>query len=132
MDQLMEQGGIAVLAELCHEANRKYRELIGENPGPCWKDAPVEMVHSTMNGVHWRLMHPDASPSAQHEEWYRQKLADGWQYGPLKDPEARLHPCMVEYAKLPIEQRTKDYIFICTIAAAAPVIQRTVTNLFSS
>lgn len=40
--------------------------------------------------------------------WVSYKAADGWRYGPFKDPVAKTHPCMVPYDKLPPEQRVKD------------------------
>ena len=40
-----------------------------------------------------------------------QKTAEGWSWGPVKDPERKQHPCMVPYDQLPQEQRAKDYIF---------------------
>jgi hypothetical protein len=41
----------------------------------------------------------------------QEKKAAGWIYGPVKDPEKKEHPCIVPYDQLPIEQRTKDYLF---------------------
>lgn len=29
------------------------------------------------------------------------KIADGWKYGEAKDPEAKTHPCLVPFDKLP-------------------------------
>jgi hypothetical protein len=47
----------------------------------------------------------------QHEQWMFHKLQEGWQYGSVKDAVKKEHPCLVPYEELPIEQRTKDYIF---------------------
>ena len=41
----------------------------------------------------------------------RDKIADGWVYGKIKDAELKTHPCCVPYEQLPVEQRAKDYIF---------------------
>jgi hypothetical protein len=42
----------------------------------------------------------------------------GWVYGPERDPVAKTHPDLVEYAELPQLERDKDEIFaaLCEIA----------------
>ena len=63
------------------------------------------------------MQNSDASPSAQHEAWMRDKVADGWVYGPVKDADAKTHPCMVPYDQLPPEQRVKDHVFKAIVNA---------------
>ena len=41
----------------------------------------------------------------------KEKIENGWAYGEVKDPEKKTHLCLVEYSKLPQEQKSKDYIF---------------------
>jgi hypothetical protein len=40
-----------------------------------------------------------------------ERLNAGWQYGPVKDALLLTHPCLVDYDKLPPEQRVKDSLF---------------------
>jgi len=120
MDAATELEAICVVV---HEANRTYRKRIGEDPGPAWADAPEEMKASIQNGVVWLIAHPDAPPSASHEEWYRHKQKAGWAWGPVKNAEKKLHPNMLEYVKLPFEQRMKDFIFISVIAGMRAYLQ---------
>jgi len=40
-----------------------------------------------------------------------QKLADGWTYGPTKNPDLKQHHCIVPFDKLPREQQAKDFLF---------------------
>ena len=42
-----------------------------------------------------------------HENWSAQRLADGWTWGPERDDERKLHPCLVPYEELTEEE--KDY-----------------------
>lgn len=42
-----------------------------------------------------------------HEVWSRNRLDDGWTYGPVRDDVAKHHPCLVPYEELP--EREKDY-----------------------
>jgi RyR domain len=73
-----------------------------------------------VNGVHFHIMNPDAGPSASHDSWLEQKRAEGWAYGPVKDPEAKLHPCFVPYDDLPAEQKAKDYIYSAVVKGLIP------------
>jgi hypothetical protein len=49
-----------------------------------------------------------------------EKLAAGWEYGPVKDAEAKRHPCLVPFNQLPREQQAKDYIFRAVVHALRP------------
>jgi hypothetical protein len=97
-------------AKLCHEVNRAYCNSIGDNSQPSWEDAPQWQKDSAISGVKFHLEN-ETTPEQSHENWLKDKEADGWVYGPVKDPEKKEHPCMVPYHKLPVEQRTKDYLF---------------------
>jgi hypothetical protein len=110
--ELDEYGAsIEQIAKACHEANRAYCLAIGDNSQPTWEDAPDWQRNSAIAGVQFIKANPDAGPAASHESWLEQKRADGWKFGPVKDPEAKEHPCFVPYDELPTEQRAKDYIF---------------------
>ena len=102
------------IAECCHEANRAYCEAFGDWSQPMWADAPDWQKDSAIDGVAFHIDNPDAGPSASHENWMKQKLAEGWNWGTVKNIEELEHPCMVEYADLPPEQQAKDFIF-CAI-----------------
>ena len=106
---------IEQLAELCHEANRTYCHLIGDESQAPWKTAPEWQKVSARNGVLFHLENPGASPSASHENWLEDKTRDGWSYGPVKDPVAKQHPCFMPYDNLPVEQRMKDSLFIAVV-----------------
>ena len=98
------------IAKICHEANRAYCKSIGDDSQPSWVDAPDWQRQSACNGVKFHLLGEHA-PSESHDNWLKDKEADGWVYGLVKDPAKKEHPCMVPYDQLPVEQRTKDYIF---------------------
>ena len=103
--------GIEQIARVCHEVNRAYCQSIGDDSQPEWNDAPDWQKDSAMNGVRFHMENPGAGPEASHVKWLEQKKAEGWEYGPVKDPVKKQHPCFVAYNFLPIEQRAKDYIF---------------------
>lgn len=43
-----------------------------------------------------------------HENWARQRLADGWRWGPSRDDARREHPCLVPYEELPEAEKEYD------------------------
>ena len=109
---------VATTAEVCHEANRALTDCLGDVPTqPHWVDAPAEMRDSTLAGVKWRLAHPDAPASAQHEQWMKDKLAAGWTLGPTRDAEMNTHPALVPYDRLPEGVKAKDKLFTAIVLA---------------
>lgn len=107
---------IELIAKVCHEANRAYCESIGDQSQPSWEDAPEWQRNSAINGVEFHLNN-DTTPEQSHENWLKQKLAEGWVYGKEKNPELKTHPCIMRYDELPKYQRTKDYIFSAIVHA---------------
>lgn len=108
---------VAQIAKVCHETNRAYCSAIGDDSQKPWDEAEQWQRDSAINGVAFKLSNPDAPASAQHDAWTNDKVADGWQYGPVKDASAKTHPCIVPYGALPVEQRLKDYLFVGIVEA---------------
>lgn len=107
------------IARVCHEVNRHYCMSLGDYSQPIWDALNPELQNSAIEGVKAHLRAPDLSPRQSHENWMAYKKATGWKYGPTKDVAKREHPCMVEYDRLPPEQRAKDYIFKGVVVAIA-------------
>lgn len=104
------------IAQVCHEANRAWQHVTRDPvPSPPWDDAPQWQRNSAVEGVRQALY--GADPEALHDSWCAHKRADGWTYGPVKDPDTKTHPCLVPYADLPEEQRLKDALFAAICAA---------------
>lgn len=105
------------IAKVCHEANRAYCYSQGDDSQPRWEDAPEWQRQSAINGVEFRMKNPGAKAHDLHLNWFLEKQKEGWKYGPVKDPIKKLHPCMVEYGKLPLAQQKKDDLFGAICAA---------------
>lgn len=107
------------IARVCHEVNRAYCEALGDMSQPAWEDAPQWQRDSAMMGVN---LHSDfnVGPQASHESWMAQKVAEGWVHGPVKDPEAKTHHCIVPFDTLPQAQQAKDFIFRAVVHALRP------------
>lgn len=103
------------IAQVAHEINKAYAASIGDYSQPSWEDAPDWQKKSAVQGVKFRLENPKAGPSVQHESWLKEKMEQGWKYGEVKNAEKKEHPCMVAYSQLPVEQRSKDHLFMAVV-----------------
>lgn len=110
------------IAQICHEANKGYCESLGDFSQLPWNDAPDWARESAIKGVRFHVDNPNALPSASHDSWLAEKVATGWVYGEVKDPEKKQHPCMVPFDELPVYQQAKDYLFSSIVKALAPFL----------
>jgi len=118
---MLTEEQILKIAEVCHEANRAYCRVLGDDSQLPWAEAPDWQKDSALEGVLFHLEHPTAIDSASHDNWMRMKEKEGWVYGVVKDAAAKTHPCMVPFEQLPPEQQIKDSLFIAVGRAMAPV-----------
>jgi hypothetical protein len=102
---------VETIARVAHEMNRTWCVADDDNSQLPWEEAPEWQRESARNGVRFHMENPDASDSASHDNWMAEKLADGWTYGLVKDPEAKTHPCIVPFEELPPSQQFKDHLF---------------------
>lgn len=51
----------------------------------------------------------------EHDRWWESKKQQGWVHGPVKDGDAKTHPCMIPYDELPQCERQKDIDTVCLI-----------------
>ena len=112
------------IAKFAHELNKAFCLSIGDASQPSWEDAKEWLRSSALNGVKFHIENPDASPSASHDNWLKEKISDGWVYGEVKDPDAKTHPCCVPYDELPTEQKSKDYIFKQTVESLKDFLEK--------
>ena len=45
-----------------------------------------------------------------HENWAAARITEGWRYGPTRDDEKKLTPCLVPYCELPEAEKEYDRI----------------------
>lgn len=107
-------------AQAAHEANRAYCRAIGDDSQLPWDEAEQWQRESAIAGVRGALA--GNTPAEQHALWLAYKQADGWVYGPVKDPAAKQHPCILPYEELPELQRAKDGIFVAVVRSMAAAL----------
>jgi hypothetical protein len=98
------------VAKVCHAANKAYCEANGDFTQISWDLAPEWQKTSAINGVKFHISGP-AGVEDSHNNWMKEKVADGWVYGPIKNADLKLHPCIVPFDELPESQKAKDYLF---------------------
>ena len=108
---------IEQIARICHEVNKAWCEYTNDFSQKSWENAEEWQRSSAMKGVEFVLDNPNAGDSAQHDEWMRVKFAEGWVWGVTKDPEKKLHPCLVAFEHLPQQQQFKDKLFRTVVLA---------------
>lgn len=113
---------IETIARVAQNINKAYCESIGDTSQPTWDDAPQWQKDSVISGVKYHLDNPDATPEQSHDNWLNDKIRDGWEWGEVKNPELKEHPCMLPYHQLPQQQRTKDYLFKQVIESLKPLL----------
>ena len=99
------------VAQMAHEINRAFCQSISDDSQPIWEEAEEWQKSSAINDVDYHLKNLLAKPSDSHDNWLKQKEEDGWKYGKVKNADKKEHPCFVPYDELPIEQKSKDYLF---------------------
>ena len=104
------------IARIAHELNRLYCESIGDWSQELWMDASEWQRDSVMAGVRAIGEGRVIGPEQSHESWLAQKIAEGWTYGPVKDVEAKRHPCIAAFSELPREQQMKDRLFFNVVS----------------
>jgi hypothetical protein len=108
------------IARVCHDANNALRRALDEPETP-WEEGR----DSSIRGVEHALAHPNETPEGQHQQWFNDKVADGWTYAPgPKNVAAKTHPQLVPYSDLPAEQRAKDVLFQGIVKGLAPLLRQ--------
>lgn len=102
-------------ARVCHEALRAYSQTLGDNSLLPWEDAPEWQKQSSRDGVRFQFAQfaagIEATASATHDQWLKQRRAEGTRRGETKDHQTREHPSFVAYENLPAAEKLKDYLF---------------------
>lgn len=117
MDSALSSEEIEHLAKLTHTVNKALCEASGDDSQVSWDEAPDWQKESAIEGVIANANFTVQSggrplpPEDNHDKWMSKKLRDGWRYGPVKDAENKVHPCLLPWNELPRADRLKDILF---------------------
>lgn len=114
---LSKQEVINKTAEICHEQNKAFCEPIGDYSQLPWKLAEPWQREAALEQVTVHFESGPISAGQSHTEWMKQKQADGWVHGNVKDGELKTHPDLVPFEELDFNAKVKDYIFNYTCRA---------------
>ena len=109
------------LARVCHEAHRAYCLARGDLSIPSWETLAEWQRENVIVGVMVAYNNPALTPEELHEAWMAEKVAAGWTVGPVKAPDLKQHPCLIDFDDLKPEDQAKDELFIAIVRALAPV-----------
>jgi ryanodine receptor 2 len=45
-----------------------------------------------------------------HENWSKERIRQGWQWGPKRNDKRKEHPCLIPYEQLPESEKEHDRI----------------------
>lgn len=106
-------------ARICHLAWCAYQMAAGQE----FNEEPTEaQLVSLMDGLAAFAANPQMTAEENHENWMRYRQAEGWVYGPVKDPEAKTHPDLVPYGDLSEIERAKDDVDLMARRVALSVL----------
>ena len=71
-----------------------------------YKPAPADTGDVVLDESLQQLMETIARDI--HEQWAKSRMDDGWLYGPERNDEKKLHPCLVPYEELPETEKEYD------------------------
>lgn len=106
------------IARICHEANRALCLAFGDTSQKPWDDAPDWQRGSALDGVRKIKAGEVTRPEQSHESWMAHKVAEGWVYGPTKNPETKEHPSLRPFPELDAPEQAKDFLFFAIVKAA--------------
>jgi hypothetical protein len=74
-----------------------------------YRPQPIDTSTVDLNGLQPLL---EALARNAHEIWARQRMKDGWSWGPARDDERKLHPSLVRYEDLPESEKNYDRVMV--------------------
>jgi len=105
---------------LNHALRREVARIFGDGTvPPDWDDAPEWMHAESARSARKLLENPGMMAEEEHDRWMRQKIADGWTQGPVRDDEAKIHPSLLPFDQLPPGERLKDLLRVSLAGSLA-------------
>src|SRR5437588_654112 len=104
-----EADGLAVAMALRRRQETRHAPIVVTGPkrqAAGWALVPAPLTGS--DGAGFADADIEQLARMEHDRWMRDKIRDGWRYGPKRDDAARIHPLLVPWEELPESERDKD------------------------
>ncbi|TRY95484.1 hypothetical protein DNTS_003975, partial [Danionella cerebrum] len=98
---------------LCHELTRKHSDSQRDLLGPVVPISPVIFTPLPVDSSQVEFPPQleqirDRLAENLHELWLIDKIEQGWTYGTAKDESKKVHSCLLEFSKLPDQERMEN------------------------
>lgn len=101
------------IAKECHSANDDLMLVNNEVPNLTdWHQMDDHTRSMNIKSVSKIIDNKYITAKDLHNEWMDNKIADGWKYGTVKNPELKTHPLIIEFEKMSDINKLKDQNFI--------------------
>jgi hypothetical protein len=84
-----------------------------------YRPQPIDTSQVALNGCQPLI---EALARNAHEIWAELRMKDGWAYGPTRDDERKLHPCLVPFEDLRESDRSLDRAMMIEVLKSAIVL----------
>jgi len=81
-----------------------------------YQPAPINTTNIALNEEQLELV--ELLAKNNHEIWARQRLRDGWTYGPERNDPRKEHPSLIPYEELSDSERAYDEIMSAEMVKA--------------
>ena len=82
-----------------------------------YRPKPIDTAHVKLSPAQAALV--EALAANVHEVWAQTRLADGWKPGKKRDDNAKTHPCLIPYDRLPASEQAYDRVMVTQVIKAA-------------
>ncbi len=106
-----------VITKAIYEATRLEAKWSGRRIVPeKWKRRDEKFKRQLIDVIEKYLSYKRLpTPKQAHNSWMKAYRKMGWKYGKKRDIIKKTHPDMVEFEKLPKDERDKDAVFLAFV-----------------
>jgi hypothetical protein len=94
-------------------------------PDSLYRPNPIDTSHVDLGPLEPLV---EALSKNAHEIWARERMRDGWTFGPSRNDQRKEHPCLISYEDLPDSEKVYDREMVkevlkATIALGFRIVQ---------